>query len=50
MAPWLLQNLRFNAFLCVFILSASSAHAVETANKLEPLAGLAWKQAQEARL
>jgi aminoglycoside phosphotransferase (APT) family kinase protein len=30
--------------------TASSAHAVETASKLEPLAELAWAQAQKARL
>ena len=30
--------------------TASSAHAVETANKLEPLAELAWAQARQARL
>ncbi|HUG45937.1 MAG TPA: phosphotransferase family protein [Sphingomicrobium sp.] len=30
--------------------TASSPHAVETAAKLEPLAELAWKQAQQARL
>ena len=28
--------------------NASSAHAVETANKLEPLAELAWAEAQKA--
>ncbi|HET9459173.1 MAG TPA: phosphotransferase family protein [Sphingomicrobium sp.] len=30
--------------------TASSAHAVETASKLEPLAELAWAEAQKARL
>jgi len=30
--------------------TASSAHAVETASKLEPLAELAWTEAQKARL
>ena len=30
--------------------TAASAHAVETANKLEPLAELAWAEAQKARL
>jgi len=30
--------------------TAASAHAVETANKLEPLAELAWSEAQKARL
>jgi aminoglycoside phosphotransferase (APT) family kinase protein len=30
--------------------TASSAHALETAAKLEPLAELAWKQAEDARL
>ena len=30
--------------------TASSAHAVETASKLEPLADLAWAEAQKARL
>ena len=30
--------------------TASSAHAVETAGKLEPLADLAWAEAQKARL
>jgi aminoglycoside phosphotransferase (APT) family kinase protein len=30
--------------------SASSAHAVETANKLEPLAEIAWAQARKATL
>jgi aminoglycoside phosphotransferase (APT) family kinase protein len=30
--------------------TASSAHAVETASKLEPLADLAWAEAQRARL
>ena len=30
--------------------TASSAHAIETAAKLEPLAELAWSQAREARL
>ena len=30
--------------------TASSAHAVETASKLEPLAELAWTEAQRARL
>ena len=30
--------------------TASSAHAVETANKLEPLADLAWAEARKARL
>ena len=30
--------------------NASSAHAIETANKLEPLAELAWAEAQKARL
>jgi aminoglycoside phosphotransferase (APT) family kinase protein len=30
--------------------TASSSHAVETANKLEPLADLAWAEAQKARL
>lgn len=30
--------------------TASSAHAIETASKLEPLAELAWAEAQKARL
>lgn len=30
--------------------TASSTHAIETASKLEPLADLAWAQAQKARL
>ncbi|QIL03300.1 phosphotransferase family protein [Sphingomonas sinipercae] len=30
--------------------NASSAHAIETANKLEPLADLAWAEASKARL
>jgi aminoglycoside phosphotransferase (APT) family kinase protein len=30
--------------------TASSAHAVETASKLEPLADLAWTEAQKAEL
>ena len=30
--------------------TASSAHAVETASKLEPLAELAWAEAQKAAL
>ena len=30
--------------------TASSAHAVETASKLEPLAGLAWAEALKARI
>ena len=30
--------------------TASSSHAIETASKLEPLAELAWAEAQKARL